>query len=200
MSWRGDLKLEVLQLGHQRHRSDELHAAQRLQGLHQRRFTKPSCLAVILNPMRTTLVLALALAVQGCATTASDPSKSHTPVPAVRVLALPAAENPSQAPIVHVMRDAQFKGAAMTTTLTFDGQEIAHIESGESLTFKVEPGEHLLGLKFLGNDPVLGILTLGIARPKRFIESATRFEPGRDYFFRIVDNANWEWDLKRSSY
>lgn len=88
----------------------------------------------------------------------------------------------------------------MTTTLTFDGQDVAHLRSGEAHIFNVSPGEHILGLMFLGNDPVLGALTLGIARPKRFIESATTFTPGGHYFFRIVDNANWEWEIQRSSH
>ena len=97
------------------------------------------------------------------------------------------------------MRDSQFVGSAMTTTLTLNGDEIAAINNGEKFEFHLEPGEHLLGLKFLGNDPVLGALTLGMARPKRFIEAATIFEAEKTYYFRIVDNANWEWDLKRSS-
>lgn len=97
------------------------------------------------------------------------------------------------------MRDSQFVGSAMTTTLTLNGEEVAAINNGEKFEFYVEPGEHLLGLKFLGNDPVLGALTLGVARPKRFIEAATIFEAEKIYYFRIVDNANWEWDLKRSS-
>ena len=88
----------------------------------------------------------------------------------------------------------------MTTTLTINGQDAAAINNGEKVTFQIEPGEHLLGLKFLGNDPAWGALTLGLVRPKRFIESATRFDAGKEYFFRIVDNANWEWELKRSSY
>ena len=107
---------------------------------------------------------------------------------------------PSPFAKVSVVRDRQFKGGGLTTTLTFNGKDAANIRSGEKVTFRVEPGEHLLGLRFLGNDPILGALTLGMARPKRFIESATRFEAGREYLFRIVDNANWEWELKRSSY
>ncbi|MCR6666551.1 MAG: hypothetical protein NVV69_11160 [Methyloversatilis sp.] len=87
----------------------------------------------------------------------------------------------------------------MTTTLTLNSAEVAAIKNGEKFEFYVEAGEHLLGLKFLGNDPVLGALTLGMARPKRFIEAATIFEAEKIYYFRIVDNANWEWDLKRSS-
>lgn len=121
-------------------------------------------------------------------------------MPAERIAVLPRLSDGSPFAVVHVIRDAQFTGSAMTTTLTIDGIDAAHIRSGEKLTFKIQPGEHLLGLKFLGNDPVLGPLTLGLARPKRFIESATIFESGREYYFRIVDNANWEWDLKRSSY
>ena len=88
----------------------------------------------------------------------------------------------------------------MTTTLTVDGIEAAHIQNGERLAFDLLPGEHLLGLRFLGNDPVWGALSLGLARPKRFIEAATVFEAGKQYVFRIVDNAAWEWELKRSSY
>ena len=88
----------------------------------------------------------------------------------------------------------------MTTTLTINGEDAAAIDNGEEVVFQLEPGEHLLGLKFLGNDPGLGFLTLGLARPRRFIESATQFKAGQQYIFRIVDNANWEWELKRSSY
>lgn len=117
-----------------------------------------------------------------------------------RIVGLPMLAEGAPFAVVHVMRDAQFTGSAMTTTFTVDGTDAAHIRSGEKLTFKIQTGEHLLGLKFLGNDPVLGPLTLGLARPKRFIESATIFESSREYYFRIVDNANWEWDLKRSSY
>ena len=142
------------------------------------------------------------LALQGCATStsASDPSMTHNRVPTDRVVEIPPIKDLATASTVHIMRDAQIKGSAMTTTVTIDGQDAAHVENGEKLTFKIDAGEHLIGLKFLGNDPVMGWLTLGIARPKRFSETATRFEPGREYFFRIVDNANWEWELRRSSY
>lgn len=146
------------------------------------------------------LSLVLSLALTGCATSASDPSFTHKPVPPERVLFTPQSADDPKPATIEVMRDSQFKGGGVTTTLTFDGQEMAHIKSGEKITFRVTPNEHLLGLKFLGNDPVLGTLTLGIARPKRFTENATRFESGRTYIFRIVDNANWEWELKRSSY
>ena len=136
---------------------------------------------------------------QGCATSASDPSFTHKPVSAERIISLPRITIPATASTVRVLRDSQFKGSAMGTTLTFNGQEVAEIQNGEKLTFTVDSGEHLLGLRFLGNDPVLGLFTLGLARPKRFVESPTRFEPGKEYIFRIVDNANWEWELKRSS-
>ena len=154
-------------------------------------------------PMRLNLTLATAVLsafIAGCATTASDPSFSHDAVPPKRVLFIPDTQPGQKPATVEVMRDSQFTGSAMTTTLTFDGQEMAHIQSGEKIVFRVPPGEHLLGLKYLGNDPLLGSLTLGLARPKRFIEAATRFESGKTYIFRIVGNANWEWDLKRSSY
>ena len=145
--------------------------------------------------MKPIILLIVALTIQGCATAASNPSSTHKPVPAARILALPSVKEPANAATVHVMRDAQFVGSAMTTTFTFNGNDAAHIQSGEKVTFKVEPGEHLVGLKFLGNSPIFGIF-----RPKRFIESATHFVAGREYIFRIVDNANWEWELKRSSY
>lgn len=110
----------------------------------------------------------------------------------------PLSSDPSLATVL-VMRDYQFKGSGLTTTLTLNGQDVAQIQAGEKVEFSLSPGEHLLGLRFYGNDPVLGVLTLGIVRPKRFIESATTFQPGKVYRFRIVDNANWEWELKRSS-
>lgn len=150
--------------------------------------------------MRILLSFLLSLFVLGCATIASNPSQSHNFVPPERILYFPTVMEPSPFAKVSVVRDRQFKGGGLTTTLTFNGKDAANIRSGEKVTFRVEPGEHLLGLRFLGNDPILGALTLGMARPKRFIESATRFEAGREYLFRIVDNANWEWDLKRSSY
>lgn len=149
--------------------------------------------------MRILATIILVLLLHGCATTSSDPSFVHVEVPSERVVLSPRMPEPSKSATVRVMRDAQFKGGAMTTTLTFNGQDMAHIKSGEAHTFKVGQGEHILGLRFLGNDSILGALTLGIARPKRFIESATTFVSGGEYFFRIVDNANWEWELKRSS-
>jgi hypothetical protein len=136
---------------------------------------------------------------QGCATTASDPQFNHKDTPSERTYNVPyiSAEKPSA--IVHVMRDSQFKGSAMDTIITLNGKDLATIQSGEKILFKIEPGEHLLGIKYLGNDPVLGALTLGLARPKRFAESATQFEDGKIYYFRIIDNSDWEWELRRSS-
>jgi hypothetical protein len=144
--------------------------------------------------------LTIAMALQGCATTASDPQFTHKATPSERVFRLPKIADGAAFAKVRVMRDAQFQGSAMTTTLTINGQEAAAIDNGEEVIFQIEPGEHLIGLKFLGNDPVWGAFTLGFARPKRFIESATHFDAGKEYIFRIVDNANWEWELKRSSY
>src|SRR5574337_232691 len=148
--------------------------------------------------MRALLTWSL-LVLVGCATTASDPSNDHALVPSDRLLNLPPVLRDPNFAVVLVMRDAQFKGSAMTTTLTLDGEDVAHVKSGEKVEFSLRPGEHLLGLRFLGNDPILGMFTFGLARPKRFIESATNFEANRVYRFRIVDNANWEWELKRSS-
>lgn len=151
------------------------------------------------NRVASAAIVALSIGLQGCATSASDPQYTHQPVQPERIFGLPKLSQNAAVARVVVMRDSQFVGSAMTTTLTLNGEEVAAINNGEKFEFYVEPGEHLLGLKFLGNDPVLGALTLGVARPKRFIEAATIFEAEKIYYFRIVDNANWEWDLKRSS-
>lgn len=141
----------------------------------------------------------LAIFLQGCATTASAPQFTHSPVPQERIFRIPPVSSGGLKATVHVMRDYQFKDSAMTTMLTINGEDAAAIKSGEKITFQVEVDEYILGLKYLGNDPVLGAFTLGLARPQRFIESATKFEEGKTYYFRIVDNANWEWELQRSS-
>lgn len=140
------------------------------------------------------------LVLSGCATSSSNPSFSHKSIPLERILQNQKISDNKHAATVHIMRDSSFIGSLMTTTFTIDGNEIAKIRSGEKYSFKIEPGEYIFGIKFLGNDPVLGVLTLGVARPLRWKEDAVQIRPQKEYFFRIVGNANWEWDLKRSSH
>ncbi|MBM2854452.1 MAG: hypothetical protein HW417_1380 [Steroidobacteraceae bacterium] len=149
--------------------------------------------------MRTILIVVVAIALAGCAIQASNPQLKHDTVPPKRVMGLPPAKDPAASATVHVMRDSQIAGSAMNTVLTIDGEDAARIRDGEEVTFSLEPGEHLLGLKFTGNNPVSGGFTFGFHRPKRFNESATQFEAGKIYIFRIVSNANWEWELHRAS-
>src|SRR5574337_65046 len=131
--------------------------------------------------MRALLTWSL-LVLVGCATTASDPSNDHALVPSDRLLNLPPVLRDPNFAVVLVMRDAQFKGSAMTTTLTLDGEDVAHVKSGEKVEFSLRPGEHLLGLRFLGNDPILGMFSFGqsvsssqqpTSRPTEFIASAS---------------------------
>jgi hypothetical protein len=132
------------------------------------------------------------LLIVGCATTSSNPSFEHEPISSERILHLPTVSNPQNACLVHIMRDRVFKGSAMTTTFTINGKDIADIKNGEEFTFKLDPDEYIFGLKFFKNDPVMGMMSLGLARPKRWKEEAVQINKNEEYYFRIVDDANWE--------
>ena len=108
----------------------------------------------------------------------------HTPLPIDRVQYLPAAESPETGATVTILRDAHFYGAAMAPMLLVDGEEVAHISNGSSLTFTVDEGSHLIGMRSIGND-MLTPLTLGMHRPTEITELELNAEAGEQYYYRI---------------
>lgn len=120
----------------------------------------------------------------GCVSTSGERSYSHRPISEENIIALPTVLDPSSAATVTIMRDAHIWAAAMEPMLIVNGQEVAHISNGSSLTFQIDSGNHLVGIRSLGNDAVSAV-TLGIRRPTEIFERELNAESGGEYFFRI---------------
>lgn len=120
----------------------------------------------------------------GCVSAGGERSYNHRPISEENIIALPNVSDPSNAATITVMRDAHIWGAAMAPVLLFNGEEVAHIPNGSSLTFQVDAGHHLVGMRSLGNDAV-STMTLGLRRPTEIFERELFAEPQQHYHFRI---------------
>lgn len=144
--------------------------------------------------MKSILILA-ALVLTGCSTATSNPSFYHEPV-TVRVPHI-GVEKPQGK--VTVMRDDLIVGMAMSTYLLIDGVEVGAVDNGDKASFSLPPGEHFIGLRSLGVDARLAMISLGLAKPVRVVEHLVNIEDDKEYFYRISLNASDEWEINRTS-
>ena len=149
--------------------------------------------------MKFSMLIGLALLVSACASSTGERSLNHNALGSDEVIYLPEVENASMSATIKIMRDSRIWGAAMAPMLLVDGEEIAHMRNGTSLTFQLDPGSHLIGIRSLGND-MLSPLTLGLRRPTEIFELELTAEASGQYFFRIETRAGDEFTIQRSSY
>lgn len=118
------------------------------------------------------IIIVASLLVVGCATSPSNLTSSRL-VPARRIAHLPEASNPKLAARVTIVRDVGFAGSAATVNLRLNGRPVASFHPNESLTFTLDPGEYVFGVK---PGPNLG---------SGLNELSLTAKAGERYFFRL---------------
>lgn len=147
--------------------------------------------------MRLAFSVVACLLTAACVSTSGERGYDHRPLAEQEVLYRPVVTSNAPA-IIHVMRDARVWGGAMAPMLLVNGEEIAHISNGSALTLELDPGQHLIGIRSLGNDMV-SPFTLGIRRPTEIIELELNAASDGQYFFRIETRAGDEFSIQRTS-
>lgn len=135
--------------------------------------------------MRSILAVLSVLALSGCASYQSD--EIH-PVPADRLLGYQQpAKNSVQ---VDVSRDAGYLGGGCYVAVTIDHEVAARIGTGESASFHVPAGQHVVGI--LGDKDGEGLCSKAMLRRELLVS----LEPGNDNRFRINSDNRSGFDIK----
>jgi hypothetical protein len=127
----------------------------------------------------------------GCATT-PIPSAQATPVPSERVLAFQNKSDSLNGALI-LTRDVGFHGGGCFNAFWINGTLAARFGAGETATFFVEPGEHVLRV---GRDP-LGKGLCG-TDSDRWTQRETTFRNNERKFFRLMLNPSGIIDIQRS--
>lgn len=140
----------------------------------------------------TLIVASAAGLLAGCSSTPVD-SASAKPVPADRTFAF-QQDVPGGAMLV-VSRDNGFwaSGGCYATVL-IDGKKAARINTGESVTLKVKPGRHIVGIS--GDEEGNGVCAFQVGQPLK--ETASELSAGEIQKFRISGTQNGT-DIRPSS-
>lgn len=143
--------------------------------------------------MHRILLAAVAAAlIAGCSSTPVDPGSAKR-VPADRAFAY-QADIPGGATLV-ISRDNGFwaSGGCFATVL-IDGKKAARVNTGETVTFELKPGRHIVGIA--GDDDGSGLCAMQIGQPVK--ETATELAAGEVQKFRISGTQNGT-DIRPSS-
>lgn len=138
---------------------------------------------------RILLVLA-AIGLSGCATQSVPTSKAKI-VPVERVL----IEGTGEAKFIVTRDNGWLVGGGCYTTLTLDGNHIARIGTGETISYNVKAGRHILGI---ADDPLGGGLC-GVGNGKPYKETSTVISDNETQKFRIAGDANSGLDIRPTS-
>jgi hypothetical protein len=133
------------------------------------------------------LIAVLALGLAGCSTTPT-PSNSAKPVPQSRILWKSQGDS-----ILTITRDkGWFAGGGCFVTVTVDGKPVARIDTGESVTIKVNSGRHILAIT--GDKGGRGLCGFQIGQPIK--ENATEIKPKEIQKYRITGDTSSGLDLR----
>lgn len=135
--------------------------------------------------MRSILAVLSLLALSGCASYQSDEAD---PVPADRLLAYQDAGQGSVK--VDVSRDVGFLGGGCYVALTIDQEVAARIGAGESASFHVPAGQHVVGI--IGDKDGDGLCSQAMLRRELLVT----LEDGSDSRFRINSDNRKGFDIK----
>lgn len=132
------------------------------------------------------LVLVL-MGLSGCVTEAVSTREAKL-VPPERIL----VEGHGDAELIVTRDKGWLVGGGCFTSLTLDGKHIARIGTGETLSYKVESGRHILGIS---DDPAGGGLC-GVGSGKPYKETSTIISSNETQKFRIAGDTNSGLDIR----
>lgn len=135
--------------------------------------------------MRLSLAVLPFVFLAGCSSYQID---DITPVPPERLMA--HQEQAQGTGELRVNRDVGYLGGGCFVELLIDRQVAARVGRGESASFHVEPGQHIIGI---GRDNE-GEGLCALARLRR--EKLVTVEAGQKYTFRIVSEASSGFDIR----
>lgn len=137
------------------------------------------------------ILLALAvIGLTGCVTESVPTSKAKI-VPPERVL----IHGSGEAEFIVTRDTGWLVGGGCYTTLTLDGSHIARIGTGETISYKVKAGRHILGI---ADDPQGGGLC-GVGNGKPYKETSTVISDNETQKFRIAGDTNSGLDIRPTS-
>ncbi|MBS0584028.1 MAG: hypothetical protein JSS42_13095 [Proteobacteria bacterium] len=116
---------------------------------------------------------AIAITIVACTTTPTKSSESK-PVPPEYVYLSGEGES-----TIIVTRDSGFLGSGCQYGLVIDGKAAADFKTGETATFRIASGDHILGIG-ASKDPAL------LCRIRPTINRETALKPGQVKRFRIT--------------
>lgn len=135
--------------------------------------------------MRSILAVLSLLALSGCA---SYQSEEVQPVPTDRLLAY---QQPGKDSVkIEVTRDVGYIGGGCLVAFTIDHQIAARIGKGESASFHVPVGKHVVGI--IGDKDGEGLCSKAMLRRELLVP----LEPGGNNVFRIVSDNRTGFDIK----
>lgn len=135
--------------------------------------------------MRSILAILPLLVLSGCASYQGD--EVH-PVPADRLLAY---QQPGKDSVkVDVSRDVGYLGGGCYVAVTIDHEVAARIGKGESASFHVPAGKHVVGI--IGDKDGDGLCSKAMLRRELLVS----LEPGQDNAFRINSDNRSGFDIK----
>ncbi|QIU89316.1 hypothetical protein [Yokenella regensburgei] len=138
-----------------------------------------------------TIFLALgAIMLVGCSTQAVTTQNAH-PVPTERIL-----YSGNGTSTITVTRDnGWFAGGGCFVELTVDGKPYARIDTGETVSMKVEAGRHILGIS--GDSQGKGLCGFKVGQPLK--ETSTELNANETQKFRITGDTNSGLDIRPTS-
>lgn len=137
--------------------------------------------------MRVWLLAMVSVFLLTACATSPVPVEQAAPIPQARLFGL--QERPSESyGTMQVTRDSGATGSACNVRLRVDGVKVAEFAPGETGTFYLVPGEHVLGV----------ITGVGLC-PNRLKENAAVIVEGETKRYRISIDGNGALDIARTA-
>lgn len=130
------------------------------------------------------IALIVASSLAACSTTPLNSAHAERVLP--ETITRYAQQKPGTLPL-NVTRDAGLLGSACSTEITLDGEVVAYLRQGQTVTLFVPAGEYVLGAK-------PGMICFG-----NLVETDAVVKPGRQANFRVSLNINGTMMLSRTA-
>lgn len=140
--------------------------------------------------MKQIMIVLAVIVLSGCVTESVSPGNAKA-VPADRIL----VQGGGDSKLIITRDNGWLVGGGCYTTLTLDGKHIARIGTGETLSYEVQVGRHILGI---ADDPKGGGLC-GVGTGKPYKEISTVISGNETQKFRIAGDTNSGLDIRPTS-